>query len=600
MNRLFYLFLSLCLFSTEQWAKSKQPNIISIIMDDADYLDFSCFGGPKGLTPNIDRLASRGVRFTQAYTTASACTPSRHSLLTGKYGTRYFDEHQPAKHRNAVANVQWNTHINSPTPTLATALKEVGYVTGISGKWHISSMEVYGFKKIDKTLPLDHPEVGPYLAEHQRKTQAAIERIAGFDEARAVLPGNFDGLEGPPLEALKYHHLEWITQGCTDFIDSHKDRPFYFAMYPTVIHGPVISKSLRRPLSATPEGHRPELERFKGDREQVFKQLKAIGSKDHYRHSGMLWLDQQVKRIVDCLEKNNILDNTIIVIAPDHNIEPGKATVYEKGGRIPMIFSWQDHFDIDQQSDLMVQLVDLLPTFREAAGAPLSKAELAKRRLDGQSFLSAIRGDTSAKQRQEVYSEFGYTRAIRANIQGQDYKYIAWRFPKAIVNKMIKQTGFHSDSPLSFEDIRSRAHDDKFRAPNHLNMASAQQPKFTANLYPSYFARDQLYRLDDSAEQHNLADNPEHSHTLSELKAILKTTTQRFDHHFDVDGHDSDPSGFMESEQYRAMVLNAIEHVKKTSTAPYWYSGKPWPPELETQFPNHQSWPPQLPPKAQR
>jgi hypothetical protein len=460
-------------------------------------------------------------------------------------------------------------------------------------------MEVYDFPKINKNLPLDHPDVEPYLRDHQRRTQEAIKRIAGFDEARSVLPGNFDGLEGPPLNALKYHHLEWITQGCTDFIEQHKNRPFYFAMYPTVIHGPVITKSIKRPLSYTPEGKQPKLERFKSQREGIFKTLKRLKSKDHYRHSGVIWLDQQVQRVVECLKKNKILDNTIIVIAPDHNIEPGKATVYEKGGRIPMIFSWQGRFKQNQKSELMVQLVDLLPTFRDAAGAPFSKAELQEKKLDGQSFLPALMGKSNSNEREDIYSEFGFTRGIRAKIDGQDYKYVAWRFPKSIVSKMIKQTGYSTERPMTFEEVREKSHLPEFRAPNHLNMPTAHQPKFTANLYPAYYKPDQLYRLNDSAEQNNLADSPEYSEILKLLKNRLKKYTQRFDHSFDIDGKKSDPNGFMQSRLYQAMVLNTIDHYRKTETAPYWYSGKKWPPELETQFPDHENWPPIMPIKAQ-
>ena len=574
------------------------PNIITILIDDADFTDFSCFVGPKDLTPNIDRLASEGVRFTQAYTTASACTPSRYSFLTGKYATRYFDENRPPKSKNQVATIQWNTYINKPETNIATFFNKLGFKTGISGKWHITWMKTYELPRLNPDAKITDSGMHEKLQNYQNAVASKIQELTGFQNANAMLTGNFDGAEAPPLKDLRYHNLEWITKGCVDFIKENKEKPFYFQMNQTVIHGPRVEPSLMNGnITHTPEGILPELANFQKDRIAALKKVENYDNK--YRNLSSIWLDQQIGRIVDTLKQVGIFEKTVLILAPDHNIEPGKASVYESGGRIPMILFWKDKFEKNRVDDHLIQLVDVLPTTLDIIGHPLSEEELKHYKIDGRSFLPAILG-TSEKEdiRKDTYAEFGYTRMIKAKIQGQEFKYVAWRYPKKDIEKMKEATKFGTPEVLSYDEIRTRSQEKELFAINHLNMPKAEQPKFTMQVYPAYYDPDQLYLVGkNNAEQFNLAFNPEYSKILQELKNRLRVYSASFDYHFDVGYTLNDPDNFISSPQYKAMTENTAQFYAELENAPKWFNtkSKAWPPTLESQFPNWENWPPQIP-----
>ncbi|MBM4079480.1 MAG: sulfatase, partial [Planctomycetes bacterium] len=212
---------------TPNWAfgqaPSKRPNFIFILMDDMGWMDTGCYGSQYYETPNINRLAAEGVRFTQAYAACPVCSPTRASILTGKYPARLRLTDWIAGHRRPYARLMppdWTMFMPHEEVTIAEALKEAGYVTASVGKWHLG----------DK----------PYAPE----TQGFDHNIAGgpwgqpanyFSPYKREYPNLADGPAG-----------EYLTDRLTDeslrFIAQSKDRPFFLYFPHYAVHTPIQAK----------------------------------------------------------------------------------------------------------------------------------------------------------------------------------------------------------------------------------------------------------------------------------------------------------------------------------------------------------------------
>jgi len=239
------------------------------------------------------------------------------------------------------------------------------------------------------------------------------------------------------------------------------------------------------------------------------------------------------------------MDNdTIVFFLADHNREPGKATCYQKGFRIPMIVRWPGKGAPGITSDALVQSVDVLPTIFDAADIPLP----ADGTFDGKSIAPIVEGK-SAKVRDSVYMESGYARSVTDG----EFKYIAVRFPESVIEQM-------KDDSMDY-------------APNHLNIFQQAHSQIAIESYPGYFDQNQLYDLkNDPYEQHNLAYDPEYKDTMFRLRGVLSQYLETFEHPYNLDD-----IAFMETETYKKLA----EKTKSIGTdfIP-WYRGKiVWPPE---------------------
>ena len=183
--------------------------------DDTDFVWLSCYGG-RTPTPHIDSIAQRGARFDAMYCSASACTPSRYSYLTGHYAGRCPDPHFfSVNPPDEPYNVAWNAVLNASIPSLPGVLHANGYTTGISGKWHV------GCPRKELPLPELHPDDDPddfvidaKLHAYQRVLQEEVKRTGGFDYAACIVWGNNEGF---PVRKLREHNIEWTTQGRPGF-----------------------------------------------------------------------------------------------------------------------------------------------------------------------------------------------------------------------------------------------------------------------------------------------------------------------------------------------------------------------------------------------
>ena len=335
--------LSFFLFAIFAFAK---PNIVFILVDDMGYGDIASYGAPDVRTPQLDRLASQGVRFTQFYANGAECTPARTAFLTGRYpqrvgglecaiGTgnvgRYDDAIRLAEKRDLG--------LPADQGVLVKPLKEAGYATGVFGKWHL------GYER--KFFP---------------------DRF-GFDESYFFLGGNVDYFTHKELSPLpvvfrgdkpverKGYMTHLLTDDALAFIDRHKSRPFFLYLPYSTPHFPFQAP---------------------GDADKVFtKENWLEGSRETY--AAMLEdMDTQVGRIMAALDSAKIADNTILVFASDHGgmgpsrnapFRDKKGTLFEGGIRTACIARWPGKLPAGRTSSRLTLTFDLTASFLAAAGA---------------------------------------------------------------------------------------------------------------------------------------------------------------------------------------------------------------------------------------
>ena len=383
------------------------PNVVLIFADDLGYGDLSCYGATKVQTPNIDRLAKEGRRFTDAHSASAVCTPSRYALLTGEYPFRK-GIWGPCSHRQPLL-------IDTNKLTLAQMFKNAGYATSCFGKWHLG----FGSGPTDWTKPLkpgplelgfDYyfgvPKVNsgfPYVyVENHRVFGGDPEDPLVFNqdpfsptpsfpaEAGRKSANRFGGAK----KAHELYHDERIgtdlAQRATKWIDARdKQDPFFLYLATTHIHHPT-----------TPAP------RFKG--------TSQAGLYGDFIHE----LDWMVGDLLACLERNQIADDTIFIFTSDnggmfntagqiafdhgHKINGDllgfKFGAWEGGHRVPFLVRWPGKVKAGTTSDQLISNIDLLATFAALTEQKLTKEE----RADSVNVLPAITGDPQETIREHL------------------------------------------------------------------------------------------------------------------------------------------------------------------------------------------------------
>jgi arylsulfatase A-like enzyme len=510
------LSLSACDLSPPSGRGSgRPPNILFIITDDQSRDQFNFLpegrsnGRPLNLTPNIDRLASEGVVFSNQHVSSSVCTPSRYSCLTGRYASHATNGHFL---RSTTAGGQtvvgWNTAIQPATETLARMLRNAGYATGAVGKNHV--IETPRFRVPIDADPTD-PEVARRLKENYDEIIAAY-RACGFDSAASIYNQNLTAL-GP--RALAHHNLDWIVDGALDFIDANAERPFFLYFATTVPHGPARDWSWRGDPRVTPLGLLDTPPSILPPRDSIPRRLEEAGV-DPAR-GDMLWLDDSVGALLAALERQGVLGDTVIFYFNDHGVETGKGTLYQ-GGVHSESFVWSRRpgFEGGRVVDALVSNVDFAPTILDLCGLPHRGDP-----HDGQSLVPLLEGRAD-EVHDSLYFEIGFTRAVR---KGR-WKYIALRVPEEVREMPVEERRRKLDAYIErCKRLGKEYHNTDPIAPfGHLGEVPggndidwrAQQGR------EHYFAEDQLYDLEaDPHERVNLAGDPAHKAKLDELKAEL-------------------------------------------------------------------------------
>lgn len=375
---------------------SKQPNIILLFADDAGYADFGFQGSKEMITPNLDKLATEGVRFTQAYVTHPTCGPSRAGLITGKSQYRFgYEENNVPSYMSAVSAVD-GAEMGLPVEevTMADYLKKQGYATAVYGKWHLGGAdrfhptkrgfdEFYGFRGGARS----------YFEYKEAPKEPLNKMERGF--------GNFEEHKGYLTDALADESLLFIEK------NTKAKKPFFAFLSFNAVH---------TPMDANPE----DLAKFpslNGKR----KIVAAMG----------LALDRAAGKVLDKLKELGIDDNTIVVFTNDnggptdanasinHPLSGIKATQLEGGVRVPLIMKYPGKLKPNTTYDLPISTFDLLPTFFKAAGGD---TEMLKD-IDGVDLLPHINGVIKERPHETLF----WKRDARATIRKGDWKLM--RFP---------------------------------------------------------------------------------------------------------------------------------------------------------------------------
>jgi len=334
MNRILILLWIPLLVSCGRKEPGK-PNILIIMADDLGWNQLGCYGGPYH-TPHIDALAATGMRFTNAYSSAAVCSPTRAALMTGKYPARLHltDFIKGGNFPDSMlVQPQWHTYLPLEEITLAEVFRENGYRTAIFGKWHLSQ---------DKKPPASEP----YNPDKQ-----------GFDEFMVTYKpvAGITDPEGDP------HNVDSITDRSIRFLEKHGNHLFFLVVAHNAIHDPAIESRSRinRYQQTIPDpGYHVE---------------PVIGAMINR-------LDKGTGRLLEKLEELGLEENTIILFCSDNGgkeayadqkpFRKGKGWLYEGGIRVPLVARWPGRIDPGTISAAITSTMDIYPTMMELAGLP--------------------------------------------------------------------------------------------------------------------------------------------------------------------------------------------------------------------------------------
>lgn len=352
------LLTSLCSIAAEK------PNILYINIDDLGWADVSINGSKYYETPNIDRLAKEGMIFTNGYSSAANCAPSRACAISGqctpRHGVYTVNNSDRGKSSTRKLIPTKNTlHLKQDNLTFGHALKAAGYTTATIGKWHV--------------------------------TQDPLKNGFDINVGGTAAGGPYNGGYHSPF---KYPNLEvkekgsYLTDILTDkaieFIGEHKAGPFCLYLPYFTVHTPLQAK--------------PELV-------DKYKNKKATEAQSNPVYAAMIEsLDQNIGRVLDALESNGITDNTLVIFTSDNGgvnvsslqwpLRGGKGMYYEGGIREPFFIRWPEKIKAGSSCDTPVSNLDFYPTFCDVAGTPAPKGKI----LDGLSLIPLFEGKALAER----------------------------------------------------------------------------------------------------------------------------------------------------------------------------------------------------------
>jgi arylsulfatase A-like enzyme len=354
--------------------EAKRPNVVFILADDLGWTDVACYGSGYYETPNIDRLATQGMRFTQYCTNGPNCQPTRAALMTGRYGPRTgvytvgTGARGEEKFRNLVPPEN-RTELPLSERTLAQALKAAGYATGMFGKWHL----------------------GQQGEQHPAKR--------GFDVAVETMGKHFEFRTNPPQKVEGRPYLaDWLADRAVGFIESNREKPFFLYLPHFGVHSPHDAKPEYVP---------------------AFREKKPEGGHKDPVYAAMIRsVDESVGRVMAKLDELKLAENTILIFSSDNGgvggitdnspLRGAKGMLYEGGFRVPFIIRWPGVVKPGTACAEAVASIDVFPTLLEAAGGKSAG-------VDGLSLLPLLRDPSASLGRDALYWHFpGY---LEANVK---------------------------------------------------------------------------------------------------------------------------------------------------------------------------------------
>ena len=403
---------------------SSKPNIIVVLVDDLGFNQISSYGGGMSngnfKTPNIDKLASDGVLCTNGYSSSPVCSPSRASLLTGRFATRFGYEFTPTTssmmkaislfskknevvdgvyHKDRSENIIDIEQMGLPQSekTIAEMLKPEGYHNIHIGKWHLGHANDFLPRKhgFDESLRMDQGSL--FLPEDDENV---INAKLEFDPIDKVLWGNLPYAvnfnEGPRIKP-DGHLTDYLTNEAVKVIEKNKNRPFFLYLAYWAVHSPLQAKK------------------------EDYEKLSFIENHDERVLASMVMtVDRGVGKIRDVLKKNNIDDNTIIIFTSD-NGAPGyiglpdlnkpyrgwKLTHFEGGVHVPFIVSYPNKIPKGTTYNGRVSNLDILSTVASVAGVDMDRNDLKEIEFDGANVLPYLIGENEGEPERVLFNKSG-------------------------------------------------------------------------------------------------------------------------------------------------------------------------------------------------
>jgi arylsulfatase A-like enzyme len=352
-------------------ASRGKPNIIFILADDLGWAELGCYGNTFNETPNLDRLAAEGMRFTDAYSTAPVCSPCRASLMFGQWPARVgiTDYLRPADPK----------HLPTEHVTLPESLRQAGYVTGLIGKWHLSGYANHGAREVP---PSEHGFDEVLVSENR-----------GIGGGCYWFPYQFNR-EIPQRLPDKEYLVERMSLEAVEFIERHRDRPMFLFLSHYAVHTALVGK----PELVAKHRQKPGAGQGPGARRNnphLAAQLESI--------------DLGVGLILRKLDESGLADNTLVVFTSDNGgedrvtsnapLRAGKSTLYEGGLREPLLVRWPGQVAPGGVCHTPVATVDFYPTFCIAAGVHPDP----RQKLDGTNLLPLLENPAASLPRDALY-----------------------------------------------------------------------------------------------------------------------------------------------------------------------------------------------------
>lgn len=391
--------------------KNEKPNIVFFLVDDLGWMDTSVYGSQYYETPNLERLAKRGMMFTDAYAASPLCSPTRASLMTGKYPCRLKittpachlppelepDLPETAESWKRMIDANSRRYLPLEEYTIGNAFQEAGYATGLMGKWHLGLEEKYWPRNQGFDLDMGSPNPGPpsYFPPYNTT--------------------NFpDGEQGEYI-------TDRLTKEAIHFIKEKQDQPFFLNIWHFAVHDPY-------------QGKEDIIDYYR-------KKQDPRGYQDCPTMGAMIQsMDESLGRVLDELDELGLTDKTIFVFFSDNGgnmydqvertstptnnapLRSGKANIHEGGVRVPLIVTWPGMVEAGSKTSEVVSSVDFYPTLLEMAGIQPNP----KHKLDGESIVPVLKQE-GALEREAIYCHFPHYIPATDNVPSTSVRKGDWK-----------------------------------------------------------------------------------------------------------------------------------------------------------------------------
>ena len=421
----------LAVFASSGLCAGRKPNIVFFFIDDLGWSDLGCYGSRYHLTPNIDALAGRGMRFTDGYAACPVCSPTRAALMTGKFPARLgiTDWIGATQKRNALLTPVNVSALPQAELTFAEVLREAGYATAYFGKWHLGAKDG------------DHPGTQGF-DYHRGVNRAGAPASYHYPFRRKNNPGGKPAAHDVPdfKDTPPGSYLTDVLAGeAAEFIEKSKESPFLLLLAHYSVHTPIQARA----RDITQYSERLEklgLPRKVGIRPEKYGHTRITQNNPAFA-AMVASVDRSVGKVLGKVRELGLENETLVIFTSDNGglstlsskrraptsclpLRAGKGWLYEGGVRVPTIVSWPGITRPGSVSSVPVVTTDFYPTLLTAAGLPLRPSQ----HLDGVDLTPLLRG--GALKQRALYWHYphyhGSANRPSASVRKGDYKLVRW------------------------------------------------------------------------------------------------------------------------------------------------------------------------------